>query len=120
MGLTAIIGASFGWATYELFYWLNPWVRYRATTSWGAAWVVSVWRQHALHRWLTFRSRAPYGKSLRRAYLFALATGALGVVVNLQLTGAMGLPHRAAWAVGLVISALMSLLFLKRAVYREE
>ncbi len=119
LGLAALIGVALGWVTYELVHLLNPLRAYRATTSWGAAWFVSVWRQHALHHWLTFSSSLPYGRGLRRAYLLAAVSGGLGVVVNLQLTGPLGVHHRVAWLIGVGLSGLVSLAFLKRFVYPE-
>jgi len=118
MGFTALLGVLLGWLTYELLYCLNPLAGCRATSSWGLGWTISVWRQHALHRWLTFSSRAPYGKSLRQAYLFYAASGALGGLTNLQLTAGMGVHHRIAWLICLGITGLVSVLFLKRLVFQ--
>lgn len=119
LGLTGLLGVALGWATYELLHLANPLRAYRATTSWGAAWIVSVWRQHALHYWLTFSRPGAFGPGLRRAYLLAAGNGALGLAVNLQLTGALGVPHRTAWLIGVGLSGLVSLAFLKRYVYPE-
>jgi putative flippase GtrA len=117
--LTGLIGASIGWVSYELLYAVNPVTHYRATSSWAVAWAVSVWRQHALHSRLTFIDRPPAGDSLRRAYAYAAGSGLLGLVLNLHLTVGLGLSHRFAWLVGLLLSAMLSLLFLKRLVHQE-
>jgi putative flippase GtrA len=116
--LTGLIGASIGWVSYEVVYALNPATNYRATSSWAIAWVVSVWRQHALHSRLTFIDQPPATDSLRRAYAYSAGSGLLGLLVNLQLTVGLGVSHRIAWLVGVLLSAVVSLLFLKRLVYQ--
>ena len=117
--LTGILGALLGLITYELLYGLNPFARYRATSSWSANWFFSVWRQHALHRWLTFASSAPYLRSLGRAFAFYAASGVLGAWANFQLVSGLGVNHRAAWFICLCGGGLISLLFLKTFVHRE-
>ena len=119
LGLTSLLGVALGWVTYEVVYAANPLRACRATTSWGAAWTVSVWRQHALHRLLTFSSALPYGPSLRRAYCFATASGALGLAANVWLTGPLGVSHRAAWLVGVALSGAIGVVGLKRYVFPE-
>ena len=117
--LTGLLGALLGWITYELLYGLNPFTRYRATSSWAANWVLSVWRQHGLHRWLTFASRAPYARSLGRAFAFYAVSGILGAWANFELVFGLGVHHRTAWLVCLAGGGLISLLFLRTFVHRE-
>jgi len=117
---TAVLGAAIGWLTYELLYRLNPFEAYRATTSWFLGFVIGVARQHALHRTLTFTHETPYWRSLGRAYLFYSVSAVLGAFTNYYLTAVLGLHHRAAWLICLVITAGISLLCLKRLVFAKN
>ena len=115
--LTAILGAGVGWVTYELIYWLNPLTRYRATTTWSLSFLIGVSRQHALHRTLTFTHESPYWGSLIRAYAFYSISGLIGAGVNYWLTEHLQVHHRLAWLCCLGITALLSILCLKRWVF---
>ena len=115
--LTAILGATIGWVTYEVLYFLNPLAHYRATTSWGLSFLIGVTRQHGLHRWLTFTYKSPYWWSLGRAYLFYSFSALLGSLTNYYLTAILGIHHRVAWLSCLAITALVSICFLKRVVF---
>ena len=117
MFITAITGAGIGFITYEIIYWLNPLVTYRATTSWTAGFIIGVARQHWLHRLLTFTHKSPYWKSLRRAYLFYSISALIGTLLNYYLTVYQMIDHRLAWLSCLAVTALMSTLFLKRFVF---
>ena len=116
---TAILGAGIGWITYEIIYWLNPLHASRATTSWVLAFLIGVTRQHGLHRTLTFTHRSPYWSSLGRAYLFYSVSAFLGAGLNYILTVRVGLHHRIAWGACLLLTAFLSVLFLKRLVFRS-
>jgi putative flippase GtrA len=116
---TAILGAGIGWVTYEIIYWLNPLDSSRATTSWALAFLIGVARQHALHRTLTFTHHSPYWRSLGRAYLFYSVSTLLGAALNYTLTNRLGLHHRLAWLACLGLTACISMLFLKRLVFRD-
>lgn len=113
-----MLGAGIGWLTYEIVYWLNPLREFRATTSWILAFLVGVTRQHGLHRTLTFTHHSPYWPSLGRAYVFYSVSAVLGAGLNSILTVRFGLHHRIAWAACLLLTALLSVLFLKRLVFR--
>ena len=114
---TAILGAGIGWVTYEIIYRLNPLRASRATTSWAVAFLIGVARQHGLHRTLTFTQHSPYWPSLGRAYLFYSVSAVLGAGLNYTLTVRAGLHHRLAWAACLLLTASISVLFLKRLVF---
>jgi putative flippase GtrA len=116
MVCTALIGAAIGWLSYEIVYFLNPFEP-RAPLSWVIAYTIGIARQHGLHRWLTFSSRASYWPSLGRAYLMYAGTAVAGTLLNGLLTGMFGLHHRLAWLLCLFTTALLSLVFLKRFVF---
>jgi putative flippase GtrA len=117
--LTACIGALIGFITYELIYFLNP-LQPKASTSWTIAFLIGVARQHALHRWLTFLHDTPYWKSLGRAYVMYSSSLIVTSVVNWILTEQLLIPHRLAWLICLLVNAMISLVFLKRYVFKFQ
>jgi putative flippase GtrA len=116
---TALIGAAVGFVTYVLIYALNP-LHPRPTTSWFLAFLINIARQHALHRSLTFQHSGPYWPSLRRAYVMYLGTAVATTALNWYLTIFRGFNHFATWLVCMALTAAISLLFLKRFVFKIE
>lgn len=116
LALTALLGAGVGWVTYEILFFLNPFVP-RAPTAWLAAFVVSVPRQHALHRWLTFGQSCPYWPSLARAYVFYTALAIATTVLDWWLVEQRGWDHRLAWFACIAATGLASYGLLKRTVF---
>ncbi len=120
MAATAVLGAGLGLLIYEAIYWLMPF-HPRAPLSWTLAYLIGVARQHALHRWLTFHSRAsPYWKSLGRAYVMYSGSLLVGAGLDWWLTSQWGVHHRLAWLVCLCTTAAISFFFLKRFVFVSE
>jgi putative flippase GtrA len=117
MGLIAIAGTAIGWATYELLYLMNPLTEFRATSTWLVEFAIGVLRQHALHRYLTFRAKTPYWKTLARAYVFYILCAIMGAAFNYVLTEMAGCNYRLAWFLCALLVALMSFLFLKKRVF---
>lgn len=116
--LTAIIGASFGYITYEIIYYLNP-ITPKASSSWFISFIIDVVRQHALHRWLTFSHKTPYWKSLGRAYILYSGSLLFTSGFNWLLTERILLNYRIAWGCCLLLKALISLVFLKNYVFKK-
>ncbi len=117
---TAVLGAAIGYVTYIIVYALQPFEP-RATISWLLAFIINVGRQHALHRVLTYgglHTRTEYWPSLRRAYVMyagsALATTALNWLLSVRL----GINHNLAWLACVSLTGLISLVFLRRFVFR--
>ena len=119
MLVTAIVGAIIGLITYEIIYALNP-LQPRATTSWALSFSIGIARQHALHRYLTFTHHSPYWPSLGRAYLMYSGSATVGTLLNWGLTAGLGVNHRIAWIICLFTTACISLIFLKRYVFRTK
>lgn len=117
MLVTALIGLIAALVTYEVIYWLNP-LQPRASTSCFFAFVIGVARQHALHRWLTFTERTTYLPSLMRAYVLDSGSVTIGTGLNWLLTEVWGVGHRVAWLICLITAAVITLLTLKRFVFR--
>jgi hypothetical protein len=114
---TASIGAAIGFVTYQLIYALNP-LQPRTTTSWLLAFLFNIARQHGLHRSLTFTNSGPYWPSLGRAYLMYSGTAMATTTLNWYLTIVRGLNHNVSWVICMGVTATISLLFLKRFVFR--
>ncbi len=115
----ACFGAVLGYFTYEIIYWMNPFVP-KATSSWMLAFLIGVMRQHALHRYYTFRSTSPYLLSLFRAYLMYSGSLVLGAALNYVLIEILHFHHRIGWIACLLITAAISLFFLKRFVFKPN
>jgi putative flippase GtrA len=113
------MGALIGFITYEIIYFLNP-INPKASSSWFIAFVIGVARQHALHRWLTFLHKTPYWKSLGRAYVMYSGSLFLSSALNWVLTEKMLIHHRIAWGLCLIVTALISLIFLKNYVFKTS
>ncbi len=58
-----------GFLLYEATYRLLPDVDLRPTIAWVVSYAIGIALQHALHRWLVFRSQVAYWTSLWRTYL---------------------------------------------------
>lgn len=115
--LTAILGAGIGFITYEIIYYFNP-LTVRAGSSWFLAYLIGVVRQHALHRYLTFSDESSYWRSLLRAYIMYSGSIILTTGLNWYLTEILSIHHRIAWFCCLIMTALISLVFLKRFVFK--
>lgn len=118
VAIVATIGTFLAWATYEIVYLLNPFSP-RATISWVLAFAIGIFRQHHLHRTLSFpHARLSYISSLKRdaaASVFILLTsGAL----NYALTQVVMLNHRLAWAICLGSVAGLEYALMKFFVFR--
>lgn len=114
---TAFIGAAIGYATYRLVYAVNP-LQPRTTTSWLVTFIANIARQHGLHRSLTFEHSGPYWPSLRRAYVMYAGTAIATTALNWYLTVARGLSPDLAWVICMALTAAISLIFLKRFVFK--
>jgi uncharacterized membrane protein YjjB (DUF3815 family) len=117
MIIIAIFGGIIGWITYECIYWINPLHSFRASSSWLLEFTLGTARQHAMHRWFTFKHNGPYWNSLFRAYLYYSLTACIGTGTNYFLTERLHIYHRIAWITCLFITATISLFALKRIVY---
>jgi hypothetical protein len=120
MILIAVIGGLIGWITYECIYWINPLHTCRASSSWLLEFTIGTARQHAMHRWFTFKHNGPYWSSLFRAYLYYSTTACIGTGINYILTERLHVYHRTAWVTCLFITATISLFALKKIVYKPS
>ena len=119
LSVTAVIGAGLSLVTYEIIFFLNP-MAPKATTSWALSFIVNIARQHALHRWLSFTHPTRYWPSLFRAYVMYSGTAVATTFLNYWLTTSLALNHRLVWLLCMLTTALISLLLLKRYVFRHD
>lgn len=120
VSITAAIGTVLAWITYEIVHFLNP-LEPKATTSWGLAFAIGVFRQHHLHRALSFpRNGVPYGLSLWRDILASIGILVASVILNFALTQVGAVHHRVAWAICLASVAVFDYLMMKFFVFRRR
>ena len=112
------IGVILGFITYEIVYYLNPFSP-KATVSWTIAFLIGVARQHALHRHFTFLHKTSYFKSLYRAYVVDIGALAFSTGLNWFLIEICHMHHRIVWGICLLTSALISLVFLKKYIFKR-
>ncbi len=117
VGVVALIGTVLSWVTYETVYFLNPFEP-RASTSWAVSFTIGVFRQHHLHRTLSFPQTAvPYRTSLLRDIIASLIVIVLSTTLNFTLNEIGKINHRTAWAICLVSVAAIDYLLIKLYVF---
>lgn len=117
--IVGVGGVAIGFVVYNIIYYLNP-IEPRATTSWLLASLIGVWRQHALHRWLTFHDRkGSYAASLGMSYVAYSTSIVASTILNWILTDAFGMNHLIAWAIALGSSVAMNYTMLERFAFPD-
>jgi hypothetical protein len=89
---------------FSLNYFLN-WVdlsEYKSLTVWAPSWGIGAIQAHATHRWITFRSSAPYGESLIWASIVYGVTAILSTTSVFLLVDLSGVNYWIAWAMNTV------------------
>ncbi len=114
------LGTLGGLGVYELTYALIGDRQYRATTAWIIAYVIGIFVQHALHRWITFGTEAPYWRTLRRTYVVYPIVLAISSGFNYLLTGPLDWNHRLAWLATTALSAVLSFGGLKLFAFATD
>lgn len=117
VAIAAAIGTVLAWLTYELIYYLNPFEP-RATSSWTVAFIIGVFRQHHLHRTLSFPGTIrSYSGSLWRVCAMALLVLVIGTSLNYWFVQYLQFNHRAAWAGCLISVAALEYALMKIFVF---
>ena len=98
---------------YLASYSLLDGVHYRAATSWSVSYLLSSILSHSMHRWFTFKSLSPYGKSL----VTTMAVYSIMLVVSTasqaHLADNMGYNHILVWALNTLAFGLASFIALR-------
>ena len=119
VGIVAAIGTAASYVTYEVVFFLNS-IEPRATTSWAIAFVIGVFRQHHLHRYLAFPKTAErYKVTLQREWLASLTVFLFSVGLNFYLTQKLSFHHRIAWVACVASAAGVEYGLLKFFVFRQ-
>ena len=98
---------------YLASYSLLDGVHYRAAASWSVSYLLSSILSHSMHRWFTFKSLSPYGKSL----VTTMAVYSIMLVVSTAsqalLADSMGYNHVLVWALNTLAFGLASFIALR-------
>lgn len=120
VGIVAAIGTIASYVTYEVVFFFNG-IEPRATTSWTISFVIGVFRQHHLHRYLSFpNATARYTVTLKRDWFASFIVLIFSVALNYYLTEAQSMHHRIAWATCLITAAGFEYGLLKFFVFRRS
>ena len=119
--IVGLFGVLIGWLIYNLIYILAPESDNRATISWGIAYVLAIFRQHALHYMLTFKeSDASYLESLFGAFLVYGLGFFITTYVNSQLNTTIGLYHQFSYFLTVAIGVVYNYIFLKKLAFKKK
>lgn len=120
VSFVAAIGTVLAWITYELVFWANPFEP-RASSSWFVAFFIGIFRQHHLHRTISFpRTDGSYAASLRRDFVASIGIAILSTSLNYLVTEVAEMNHRAAWVLCVAFVAAFEYLLMKVFVFPER
>lgn len=120
VGIVAAIGTIASYVTYEVVFFFND-IEPRATTSWTISFVIGVFRQHHLHRYLSFpKTTARYEVTLKRGWFASFLVLVVSVALNYYLTEILSMHHRVAWGACLLSAAGFEYGLLKYFVFRKS
>lgn len=119
-GVSGGLGTIAGFGLYEATFALIGERSARATTAWIIAYVIGIFAQHALHRWITFGPETPYWQTLRRTYVVYPIVLAVSSGFNYLLTDVAGWNHRLAWLTTMGLSAILAFVGLKLFAFATD
>ena len=96
-------------ATYSMF----EGIQYRAATSWSISYLLSSVLSHTMHRWFTFKSLSPYGKSLVLTMAIYSILLVISTASQALLADTMGYNHILVWAMNTLAFGFASFLALR-------
>ncbi|MBH33570.1 MAG: hypothetical protein CMB75_04150 [Euryarchaeota archaeon] len=98
---------------YSVSYSIVGEIEYRAASAWSVSYLISSIISHSMHRWFTFRSISPYGRSLvltMAVYTILLIISTLSQAI---LADRMGFDHLAVWALNTAAFGFLSFIALR-------
>ena len=98
---------------YLASYSLLDGVHYRAATSWSVSYLLSSILSHSMHRWFTFKSLSPYGKSLVKTMAVYSIMLVVSTASQALLADSMGYNHILVWALNTLAFGLASFIALR-------
>ena len=96
-------------ATYSMF----EGIQYRAASSWSISYLLSSVLSHTMHRWFTFKSLSPYGKSLVLTMAIYSILLVISTASQALLADTMGYNHILVWAMNTLAFGFASFLALR-------
>ena len=112
-------GVALGWLIYNIIFFLMPELQYKATLTWSIAYILAIFRQHALHFFFTFKeSESSYYKSLIGAFSVYGAGWFLTTGVNSVLISVVKMNHQIAFFVTVGSGVVFNYFFLKKVAFR--
>ena len=107
-----INGAVF-FLIYDWRYDMGLIERWRASSAWAIAYFISSLQAHFLHRWLTFESKASYGKSLYMMMIIYTVLWALSTASIAYFSDTLGYNHLYSWAANTAAFGFLAFLALR-------
>ena len=98
---------------YSLAYSVSESIEYRAASAWSISYLVSSIISHSMHRWFTFRSISPYGRSLALTMVVYTILLIISTFSQAILADRMGFDHLAVWALNTVAFGFLSFIALR-------
>ena len=98
---------------YLASYSLLDGVHYRAAASWSVSYLLSSILSHSMHRWFTFKSLSPYGKSLVTTMAIYSIMLVVSTASQALLADSMGYNHVLVWALNTLAFGLASFIALR-------
>jgi len=96
-------------ATYSMF----EAIQYRAASSWSISYLLSSVLSHTMHRWFTFKSLSPYGRSLVLTMVIYSILLVISTASQALLADTMGYNHILVWAMNTLAFGFASFLALR-------
>ena len=96
-------------ATYSMF----EGIEYRAASSWSISYLLSSVLSHTMHRWFTFKSLSPYGRSLVLTMVIYSILLVISTASQALLADTMGYNHILVWAMNTLAFGFASFLALR-------
>lgn len=118
--IVASIGAVLGWLTYEFLFFILPTAQHKAVYSWILNYIIGVFRQHWLHKKITFTQDVPYWSSLGKAFVYYLSSGIFCGIMDFIFVEVFHINYRISWFLCLILAAILGLLFLKKTVFTPK
>ena len=98
---------------YSIAYSLFESIEYRAASAWSISYLLSSIISHSMHRWFTFRSISPYGRSLALTMVVYTILLIISTFSQAILADRMGFDHLAVWALNTVAFGFLSFIALR-------
>ncbi|MAV95443.1 MAG: hypothetical protein CMA31_07155 [Euryarchaeota archaeon] len=100
-------------AMYSVAYSMAAGIEYRAASAWSVSYLLSSLISHSMHRWFTFRSISPYGRSLALTMTVYTILLIISTFSQAILADSMGFDHLAIWALNTAAFGFLSFVALR-------